>query len=486
MLDTGRTRAVIVVCDDNSLSPKSFYDACLLAQSASEGVDVIGNVPESVQKVAESQGFQSTNRFSFLGENNSSPQGKYQLLDEHPLDSDLLVVAIGNSAVLNMYISSRLELETRRILQWHIVSSNYARYALLDQQRSLSAYIPKDTALWVHELCKKFGKKEILSELDGIKSLRALVVGETIIDEYVYCNALGKVSKDPLVAFEIGTQTSQLGGILAVAKHVSGLGALTSVRSQVGMSDLDSILNSLSPAIDLAHVLKTDENSLKKTRYVDRASNVRVFETYEMPKKHMSPHIESLLAGNPERVLSQYDLAVVVDYGHGLIDENSISSLINSGIFLAVNAQSNAGNRGFNPVSRYRGSPMIFLNGSEVEVETRTRSKDLVSTAESLAESLDTKEFYVTNGSGGLICWQRGQQTISVPAFAPSVVDRTGAGDALLSITALLRRSGTPREIAAFFGNIAGALLISSMGNETSLSYESVWQSAEEILRVVE
>ena len=102
MLDTGRTRAVIVVCDDNSLTPKSFYDACLLAQSASEGVDVIGNVPESVQKVAESQGFQSTNRFSFLGENNSSPQGKYPLLDEHPLDSDLLVVAIGNSAVLNM------------------------------------------------------------------------------------------------------------------------------------------------------------------------------------------------------------------------------------------------------------------------------------------------------------------------------------------------------------------------------------------------
>jgi bifunctional ADP-heptose synthase (sugar kinase/adenylyltransferase) len=273
---------------------------------------------------------------------------------------------------------------------------------------------------------------------------------------------------------------------LAVAKHVSGLGALTSVRSQVGKSDLGYIVNSISPSIDLSHVLKVDENSLKKTRYVDRASNVRVFETYEMPKNHTSPQIESLLAGNPKKVLKQYDLAIVVDYGHGLLDENSISALINSGVYLAVNAQSNAGNRGFNPVSRYRGSPMIFLNGSEVEVETRTRSKDLVSTVESLAENLDTSEFYVTNGSGGLICWQEGKQTISVPAFAPSVVDRTGAGDALLSITALLRRSGAPREIAAFYGNIAGALLISSMGNETSLSYETVWQSAEEILRVVE
>lgn len=482
----GATRAVIVVCDENSLTPKSFYDACLLAQSASEGVDVIGNVPETIQKISASQGLQSTNRFNFLGEDRSGPQGKYLRLNEYPLDRDLLVVAIGNSATLNMYISSRLELETRQILQWHIVSSNYARYALLDQQRSLSAYIPKDTALWVHELYKKFGKKKILAELDGIRSLRALVIGETIIDQYIYCNALGKVSKDPLVAFEIGTQTSQLGGILAVAKHVSGLGALTSVRSQVGICDLDSIVNSISPSIDLSKVLKVDANSLKKTRYVDRASNVKVFETYEMPKDNTPPHIESLLAGNPEQVLKQYDLVVMVDYGHGLFDENAIFRLINSDVFLAVNAQSNAGNRGFNPVSRYRGSPMIFLNGSEVEVETRTRSKDLVSTVDSLGESLDTNEFYVTNGSGGLICWQRGKQTISVPAFAPSVVDRTGAGDALLSIISLLRRSGAPREIAAFFGNIAGALLISSMGNETSLSYQSVRQSAEEILGVVE
>jgi len=130
----GTSRSVIVICDENSLTRKSFYDACLLAQSASEGIDVIGNVPEGVQKVAESQGFQSTNRFSFLGENSSSPQGNYQLLNDYPLDSDLLVVAIGNSATLNMYISSRLELETRQILQWHIVSSNYARYVLTSRK----------------------------------------------------------------------------------------------------------------------------------------------------------------------------------------------------------------------------------------------------------------------------------------------------------------------------------------------------------------
>ena len=480
------TRAVIVVCDENLVNAKSFSDACLLAQSASEEIDVIGNVPISVKKIAETQGFLSTSKFRFLEEDNTNSQSNYRLLNEYPLDTDLLVVAIGNSATLNMYISSRLESETQQILQWHVVSSNYARYALLEQQRSLSTYIPKDTAAWVHELHREFGQKEILKALDEISSLRALVIGETIIDQYVYCTALGKVSKDPLVAFEIGIQNNQLGGILAVAKHIAGLGASTSVRSQIGQSDLEYITNLIGPAIDLSQVIESSDQSVRKTRYVDRASNVRVFETYEMPQTLLSPNIDALLGGKSEEVLEKYDLVVVVDYGHGLIDANSISSLIKSGIFLAVNAQSNAGNRGFNSISRYVGSPMIFLNGSEVEVETRIRSKDLVSTVETLANNLDTKEFYVTNGSGGLICWQKGQQTISVPGFAPSVVDRTGAGDALLSITALLRNSGAPREIAAFYGNIAGALLISSMGNETSLSYELVRQTAEEILVEVE
>lgn len=480
------TRALILVSNENTITAKNFHDACLLVQSTSDEIDVIGNVPELVKRVAETQGLFKTSRFRFLSEHNTDHPDNYGLLDAYPLDMNLLVVVIGNLASLNIYISSRLESETKQVLKWHAVSSNYARYALLEQQRSLSTYIPRDTAIWAYELCQKFGSKEILSALDGIKSLRVLAIGETIIDEYVYCTALGKVSKDPLVAFEIGTQTSQLGGILAVARHLSGLGAITSVRSQIGKSDLDSILHTIGPAINLSRVIESSDQSLKKTRYVDRASNVRVFETYEVPKNQASPSIESLLAGKPEKILKQFDLVVVVDYGHGLIDENTISGLINSGVYLVVNAQSNAGNRGFNPISRYKGAPVIFLNGSEVEVETRTRSKDLVSTVESLAESLDTEEFYVTNGSGGLICWKRGQKTISVPAFAPSVVDRTGAGDALLSITALLRKAGAPREIAAFYGNIAGALLISSMGNETSLSYELVQQAAEEILRVVE
>lgn len=482
-------RAVIVVCEDNQVNARTFHDACSLAKASSESVTVVGPVPENVKQIARTQGVFKGNDFDFLvpeGKNQQPDlQAVFHLLDRFSLETDLLVVSIGNSANLNLYISARLESETKKILQWHVVSSNYARYALLEQQRSLSAYIPKDTGTWVRDQVARYGRHKILSSLDGLSSLKALVIGETILDEYVYCNALGKVSKDPLVAFEVGTRTIQLGGILAIAKHMAGLGASVSVRSKIGRNQRQIVKDGMPSSVDLSAVFQESEETLKKTRYVDRGSNVRVFETYDMPIKPKIISGNSLIEDSQASLKADHDLAIVVDYGHDLIDESMIKGLLDSGIYLAANAQSNAGNRGFNPISRYRGAPMIFLNGSEVEVETRLKSKDLVSTVEALGLNLETQEFFVTNGSGGLICWEKGLPTISVPAFAPSVVDRTGAGDALLSTTALLRKSGVPREIAAFFGNISGAMLISSMGNETSLTHESVRQAAEEIIDAV-
>ena len=180
------TRAVIVVCDENQVNSNSFFDACTLALAASEFVVVIGLVPENVRQKVKTRGLLDESNFEFLSPNakggSKNSVTLFSQLDQFSLEANLLIVSIGNSAELNLYISSRLKSEIKRILQWHVVSSNYARYALLDQQRSLSAYIPKDTGVWVRDLIKKYGRREILSSLEGIRSVKTLVIGETIFD----------------------------------------------------------------------------------------------------------------------------------------------------------------------------------------------------------------------------------------------------------------------------------------------------------------
>ena len=471
-----KSSSLILVSEPEKVTVRSIEDACLLARASSDSLTVIGVIPDSILADEVFSSF-------FSGPTILHVQSDiWDQLDNFALTDDLLIVCIGNTSDVHMYLSKRLQSSSGQVVKWQIVSSTYARYALLEQRRTLSGFIPQDTTVWLRELIKKFGKQRILTAFDGLSSIKVLLIGETIIDEYVYCTALGKVSKDPLVAFEVGERTLQLGGILAVAKHFAGLGATVAVWSPIGTNQEQFVQRNIHPQIRHNLYPRTSTETICKTRYVDRASNVRVFETYNLPQDDYSQNNKDFAKLLP---IIDPDVITVVDYGHGFIDETVIAELGNTKILVSANAQSNAGNRGFNPISKYKGIPMLFLNGSEVEVETRTKTSDLKSTVESLANGLETDEFYVTNGSGGLICWKKDAETFIAPAFAPSIVDRTGAGDALLSSITLLRRSGVEREIAAFYGNISGALLTGAMGNELSLSRDVLLEQAEEIIDTV-
>jgi bifunctional ADP-heptose synthase (sugar kinase/adenylyltransferase) len=102
-----------------------------------------------------------------------------------------------------------------------------------------------------------------------------------------------------------------------------------------------------------------------------------------------------------------------------------------------------------------------------------------------LALKLKCKELYVTNGSSGIISWSKDLGIITSPTFAPTIIDRTGAGDALLAAVSSLRMNNVPIEIATFFGNIAGSLLVGVMGNERAITATELQLEAERIISKV-
>jgi bifunctional ADP-heptose synthase (sugar kinase/adenylyltransferase) len=158
---------------------------------------------------------------------------------------------------------------------------------------------------------------------------------------------------------------------------------------------------------------------------------------------------------------------------------------MNFGAPVSVNTQSNAGNRGFNPVSNYVNADMVFLNGSEVQVEMRNKVSQLDYVVTDLGKKLNCKELYVTNGSAGITSWSKEKGIIVSPTFAPTILDRTGAGDALLAAISSLRMNNVPIEIATFFGNIAGSILVGIMGNEKAITSTALQYEADRIINKV-
>ncbi len=73
------------------------------------------------------------------------------------------------------------------------------------------------------ELRSRFSTAEIIEHVESLREMEVVLVGETILDEYVYCDALGKSGKEPVLAMRHICGERHAGGVLAIANHLANL-----------------------------------------------------------------------------------------------------------------------------------------------------------------------------------------------------------------------------------------------------------------------
>ncbi|MFA5730370.1 MAG: PfkB family carbohydrate kinase, partial [Candidatus Paceibacterota bacterium] len=140
--------------------------------------------------------------------------------------------------------------------------------------------------------------------------------------------------------------------------------------------------------------------------------------------------------------------------------------------FLAVNTQTNSGNRGFNVISKYPSADFVCLNDLEVRLEERNNPGSIFDMVKSVMMKLSSSITIVTQGKEGCICYhtETGESELFiVPAFAKKVVDRIGSGDALIAIASLCAVQHAPAMITGFVGNAAAAVAVSTVGHRNSI-----------------
>ena len=96
-----------------------------------------------------------------------------------------------------------------------------------------------DQKTFIQNLKNKFSFDEIKKIIDIFLKIKVLVIGETIIDEYIFCEALGKSGKEPVLVFKNIFKERYLGGILAIARHLSSFCKEVEILSMIGDQDQD-------------------------------------------------------------------------------------------------------------------------------------------------------------------------------------------------------------------------------------------------------
>lgn len=331
---------------------------------------------------------------------------------------------------------------------------------------------PPETDAWLKNFRSGNGGGEAVVEwLDRLSDLKVLVVGETIIDEYVFSSVLGKAAKDPILAFLYDTTETYAGGSLAVANHAAGFTSSVSVVSLIGEFERreDFIRRSLKANVELHPVVQKGAPTLHKRRFVDSYTGTKMFELYVMEDGPLAEETEAALRETLEVELAKADVVVIPDYGHGMMTPAIVRLVAEKAKFLVVNTQANAGNRGFNMVSKYPRADYVCIAAHEMELETRMRNAGYRDQVRALSQSIDCPDFTVTIGKAGSIHHTRGGGFTEAPALATRVVDRVGAGDAVLAVTGMLKAIGAPWDIVSLVTNVVGAEMVGDLGNRVSI-----------------
>ena len=312
---------------------------------------------------------------------------------------------------------------------------------------------------------------EIHGFLDKMESLKVMVIGDTILDDYHYCDPLGKSNKDPVMALQYKSNDLFAGGVLAVANHVANFAQkvrLVSVRGEQN-SYKEFISEKLAENITPHFEVQPDAPTLIKRRFLDGYSFNKLFEVYIMKNMGLPNDMDAKLCEMVRDELADYDMVIAADFGHGAISPKMIQTLCENAPFLSVNTQANAGNRGFHTISSYQRADFISLAEHEIRLETRIENGPLRPMMDSLAEKLKCRNFVVTRGRKGCLVRGKNGSYIACPSLTMNVVDRVGAGDAFFSIASMASFLGADDELIGFLGNMIGAMAVEIIGNEKAI-----------------
>lgn len=358
----------------------------------------------------------------------------------------------------------------------------FSSSALINQYLS---QFPDHVRQYLDGFARRYTADEVLQPLRHAEALNVLVIGETIIDEYVYCEAMGKSGKEPVLATRLLDAQRYPGGVLACANHLAGFCRNVDMLTFLGDGGDEELFvrGSLRPNVTPLFVYKGDSPTIVKKRYVEKYLGQKLFEVYSMNDAPLSDDADVELCQTLAARLGDYDAVVVADYGHGLLTRRAIDLLSREAPLLCVNTQSNAGNHGFNMISKYPRADYVCLAQREFALETRDQQLSPQAMLEHVAERLACRRAMMTQGKYGALFYTAPKQFNQVPAFATQVVDRVGAGDAVLSLTSLCIAAEAPAEIVAFIGNVVGAEAVTIMGNQRAIERVGLFRHIECLLK---
>jgi rfaE bifunctional protein kinase chain/domain len=316
--------------------------------------------------------------------------------------------------------------------------------------------------------------------LDAIRSLRLLVIGDVMLDHYIW-GEVNRISPEaPVPVIHVMRESHTAGGAANVALNLAALGASVSLIGIVGDDAAGTTLARIfdQESIDFSRgIIDPAAATIVKTRVIARTQQLCRID------REAARHCYALDAAAEvdlllDEALAGVDAVIVSDYAKGVVTQPLLDRLLvlaaARGVFVAVDPK---------PARHlhFRGVGLITPNRHEalelagLPEPGHGEAYPLAEICRRIHESFGPQLLVITLGADGMALSRNGNVEHVLATAAREVFDVSGAGDTVIATLSAALASGASAVAAATLANRAAGVVISKMGTATA--------SAEEILR---
>ena len=305
----------------------------------------------------------------------------------------------------------------------------------------------------------------ISSILNQFKDKQVLIIGDAMIDAYMWGNIHRMSPEAPVPVVDIEKRESRLGGAANVALNIQSLGAKPVLFSAIGTDHYGDVFMMLMEKQKLScEGLQrlSDRNTTVKTRII--SDNKHVLRVDEESTK---PITEYFVATELEVLIrsKKFDVVIFEDYNKGLLTEKLITKAIQIATELKIPTIVDPKKDNF---FAYKGVDIFKPNlkeikeGLEIEFDVLSES-ELSKNVAFVLEKLNAKGILLTLSEHG-IYYQSKSKILRESAHKRNIVDVSGAGDTVVSVAALALACGLDDDDLMRIANLAGGLVCEKVG----------------------
>ena len=398
------------------------------------------------------------------------------------------ILVLGNEFKDDADIQSTLDQQRHQggSVQFHAGEIHYATADLLSnserdlRQRRGSLFLAA---------CQRQGisQTKLLKAINDWGDTRLIVLGDTIVDQYAACEAIGMSAEAPVVVVRELEHKNFIGGAAVVASHISALGAQCDFISVVGADSTAELVRQELSKQGIGDALSSDPSrpTTFKKRYV--VENQKLFRVSRLEEHNLDTTVEDQVIAQLERLAPNANGIVVSDFVYGVVTPRILEVVQNLAeqhkllLFGDLQCSSQVGS-----ITRFEGFTLLCPNEREARLALQDKDSGLEQLSQRLLQITQSERLVMKLGPEGFIAYDRepdGQlSSQAFPALSVNPVDVAGAGDSLLALFATGLASGQAMMPTAALACCMAALSVETMGN-TPISAGALRSSLQEVLK---